>query len=62
MELPRKFEFFPIFHYKTILFSSESEFSMKNVIFEVHHVDVAQKPSPLESKVNLEVKMIGREL
>ena len=33
MELPRKFEFFPIFHYKTILFSSESEFSMKNVFF-----------------------------
>ena len=33
MELGRKFKFFPIFHYKTILFSSESEFSMKNVIF-----------------------------
>ena len=33
MELTRKFEFFPIFHYKTILFSSESEFSMKNVFF-----------------------------
>ena len=33
MELGRKFEFFPIFHYKTILFSSESEFSMKNVFF-----------------------------
>ena len=33
MELPRKFEFFPIFHYKTILFSSESQFSMKNVFF-----------------------------
>ena len=33
MELPRKFEFFPISHYKTILFSSESEFSMKNVFF-----------------------------
>ena len=33
MELGRKFKFFPIFYYKTILFSSESEFSMKNVIF-----------------------------
>ena len=33
MELPRKFEFFPIFHFKTILFSSEFEFSMKNVFF-----------------------------
>ena len=33
MELPRKFDFFPIFHYKTILFSSESQFSMKNVFF-----------------------------
>ena len=33
MELGRKFEFFPIFYYKTILFSSESEFSMKNVIW-----------------------------
>ena len=33
MELGRKFKFFPIFYYKTILFSSESEFSMKNVFF-----------------------------
>ena len=33
MELGRKFKFFPIFYYKTMLFSSESEFSMKNVIF-----------------------------
>ena len=33
MELARNFEFFPIFHYKTIIFSSESEFSIKNVIF-----------------------------
>ena len=33
MELLRKFKFFRFFHYKTILFSSESEFSMKNVFF-----------------------------
>ena len=33
MELGRKFKFFPIFHYKTMLFSFESEFSVKNVIF-----------------------------
>ena len=33
MELPRKFEVFRSFHYKTIIFSSESEFSMKNVFF-----------------------------
>ena len=33
MELLRKFKFFWSFHYKTILFSSESEFSMKNVFF-----------------------------
>ena len=33
MELGRKFKFFPIFYYKTILFSSESQFSMKNVFF-----------------------------
>ena len=40
MEVQRKFEFFRIFHCKTIIFSSESVFSMKN---EVHHVDVPQK-------------------
>ena len=33
MEQLRKFKFFRFFHYKTILFSSESEFSMKNVFF-----------------------------
>ena len=33
MELLRQFKVFRFFHYKTILFSSESEFSMKNVIF-----------------------------
>ena len=33
MGLGRKFKFFPIFHYKTMLFSFESEFSVKNVIF-----------------------------
>ena len=48
MELTRKLEFFPIFHYETILFSSESEFSMKMCSFEVHHDDIAQKLGKLK--------------